>query len=75
MSALGLASLGAQCANKALGMASLGVFCGGVIDVPNPIEPGSGAQKYYSPSQNSDQQNNNNDLLMMLAQSIFYIID
>ena len=27
MSALGLATLGVQCSNKALGMASLGVFC------------------------------------------------
>jgi hypothetical protein len=33
MSALGMASLGTQCENKALGMASLGVFCGSVIAI------------------------------------------
>jgi hypothetical protein len=34
MSALGMASLGVQCEDKALGMASLGVFCVTVIAVP-----------------------------------------
>lgn len=39
MSALGLASLGVHCQNKALGMSSLGVFCDGEIvqpEIPTP---------------------------------------
>ena len=40
MSALGLATLGVQCSNKALGMASLGVFCDGAISVRPPIYGG-----------------------------------
>lgn len=39
MSALGMASLGTQCADKALGMASLGVFCDGVIEPEIPDRP------------------------------------
>lgn len=39
MSALGMASLGTQCADKALGMASLGIFCDGVIEPEIPDRP------------------------------------
>jgi len=43
MSALGMASLGTQCANKALGMASIGVFCDpGVPVTPPQTAPGLG---------------------------------
>jgi len=40
MSALGMASLGTQCANKALGMASLGIIC--VVKVPRRQLPDAG---------------------------------
>lgn len=43
MSALGLATLGVQCQNKALGMASLGLFCAGGAPVQPPqAAPGLG---------------------------------
>lgn len=43
MSALGMATLGVQCQNKALGMATLGVFCGEKqkeVPIPNTVYGG-----------------------------------
>lgn len=44
MSAIGQATLGVQCSNKAIGMATLGVFCDGVVIqepdfTPEPVYP------------------------------------
>jgi len=47
MSALGMASLGTQCVDKALGQASLGVFCLLVI-IEEVDEGGSGTGKIRS---------------------------
>lgn len=44
MSALGLASVGVQCEDKALGMASLGLFCGAAV-IQEPEEHGSWSKR------------------------------
>ena len=46
MSALGMASQGTQCENKALGMASMGFFCDSVIVVPEVRRP-AGSTYYH----------------------------
>lgn len=51
MSALGMASLGVQCQDKALGMSSLGLFCDGVVvvDEPTTYPGGGGRGTSYAP--------------------------
>jgi hypothetical protein len=50
MAAIGMASLGTQCANPAIGMASLGVFCGVVVEPPPGVithTSAGGRSRYY----------------------------
>jgi len=59
MSALGMASLGTQCEDKAIGMASLGVFCTGEPFIPQPVPrdypSGGGGWWEWEPDQDKVQ--------------------
>ena len=73
MSALGLASLGTQCTNRALGMASLGVFCGAVVEeqVPNKGGRVKGTYAKFRPEKGvSDDER----VLMMIAYAVHEIL-
>lgn len=68
MSALGLATLGVQCSNKALGMASLGVFCDGVGEVIKTITSGGALLTVaYKPAEKDNTKHDDDFLIVLLT--------
>ena len=65
MSALGMASWGTQCADKALGMSSIGVFCGGLGELNLPFD------KFWEQDQ---MLREDEDLLLFVARAFIEVI-
>ena len=70
MSAIGLASLGVHCENRAIGMATLGVICGDVIDISLP-GLGGGRSKVPVQDINLEQAFREDEEILLLVQSYF----